>query len=335
MKRSIAVALATLLAIGTIEGAAAEPNRNATSRTFTVVSSGDILLHERTWNQARRDSSTGAMNFDPQFADVKPLFASADLALCHLETPIAKKGTGYRGYPAFNVPPQIIGTIRRLGFDMCGTASNHSFDAGSAGIKRTLDALDAAGIKHTGSARTAAESTVPLVMTVQTDGGPVKVGIIAFTYGFNGIAYPSGHRWAANKINATRIIAAARAARAAGAEIVIAKLHWGSEYTARPNLYQRRLTATLARSGVIDLIDGAHSHSVQPIQKVGDMAAHHGRAQQAGAEDSDHKQHDRAGHQRHQGEAPGRDGCDWEHEAVHVLLRCVLTAGLAEFTSPG
>ena len=243
----------------------------ASPRSLTVVSSGDILLHERTWNQAKRDAQGKGMNFAPQFADVAPLIQGADLALCHLETPIAPAGGPYEGYPTFSVPPQIIPAIVATGFDMCGTASNHSFDQGSAGIRRTLDALDAAGLPHTGSARSKAESTRPLVMTVATRTGTVRVGIVAFTYGFNGIDYPQGHTWAANVIDAPAIIAAAKACRDAGADIVIAKLHWGTEYTSTPNSAQRSLARTLADSGQIDLVDGAHSHSVQPIEHIGRM----------------------------------------------------------------
>ena len=102
-----------------------------------MVSSGDILLHERTWNQAKRDAQGKGMNFAPQFADVAPLIQGADLALCHLETPIAPAGGPYEGYPTFSVPPQIIPAIVATGFDMCGTASNHSFDQGSAGDRKT------------------------------------------------------------------------------------------------------------------------------------------------------------------------------------------------------
>lgn len=240
-------------------------------RVFTVVSSGDILLHERLWNQAKRDASGGRMDFAPQFADVAPLFQHADLALCHLETPLAPVGGPYKGYPVFSSPPQIVKAIVTAGFDMCGTASNHSFDQGSAGIKRTLDDLDAAGIPHTGSARSAAEARQPLVLTVATPSGPVKVGIIAFTYGFNGIGYPQGHTWAANLIDVPAIVRAARACRAAGAEVVIAKLHWGTEYTSQPNAFQHKIARRLAASGQIDLIDGDHTHSVQPIEKVGSM----------------------------------------------------------------
>ncbi len=240
-------------------------------RTFTVVSSGDLLLHERLWNQAIRDGKKSKWDFYPQLADIAPITKPADLALCHLETPLATLGGHYTGYPVFNSPPQIVAAVKKLGFDMCDQTSNHTFDAGSAGIKRTLDYLDAASIAHTGSYRTPAESKVPLVMTVHTAQGDVKVGIIAFTYGFNGIPYPGGKKWLANQISVPKIEAAARQVRAAGAEVVIAKLHWGSEYTNYPNSYQTGIAKKLAASGLINLIDGDHTHSVQPIQKIGKM----------------------------------------------------------------
>jgi poly-gamma-glutamate synthesis protein (capsule biosynthesis protein) len=235
------------------------------------VSTGDILLHERLWKQASKDGAHGAWDFAPQFSDVAGVIRGADLALCHLETPLAKNGGPYSGYPLFNAPPQIVSAIKSTGFDMCGTASNHSFDAGSAGIARTIKALDAAGIAHTGSYQSKSASQVPLVMTVATETGTAKVGIISFTYGFNGLPYPDGHTWAANKISVRKIVAAAKACRAAGADVVIAKLHWGTEYATSPNAQQRSIARRLAASGVIDLIDGDHTHSVQPIEKIGGM----------------------------------------------------------------
>ena len=241
------------------------------SREFRIVSSGDLLLHERTWTQARMDGKHGKWDFYPQLADIKRITSTADLALCHLETPLGKLGGPYSGFPIFNSPPQIVTAVKKLGFDMCDQTSNHSFDAGSAGIKRTLDYLDKAGIAHTGTYRTKAESTVPLIMTVATSHGDVKVGIIAFTYGFNGLPYPNGQKWRANQISVKKIEAAARKARAAGAQVVIAKLHWGEEYTNYPNTYQMSIAKKLAKSGLINLIDGDHTHSVQPIQQIGSM----------------------------------------------------------------
>jgi len=238
-------------------------------RSISIVSSGDILLHERLWAQAEADGTNGNWDFFPQFADLEPVISSADLALCHLETPLAKLDVGYQGYPTFNVPPQITDAITKLGFDMCGTASNHSLDQGFSGITRTIETLDAAGIPHTGTAVSQEAASKPLILDVKTANGIVKVGILSYTYGFNGFERDANKAWSANLIDPEAIIAEAKLARSQGAEIVITKLHWGTEYTNKANDFQTSVAQELADSGLIDLIDGSHSHSVQPIIQIG------------------------------------------------------------------
>lgn len=238
-------------------------------RSISIVSSGDILLHERLWAQAKADGTNGSLDFFPQLADLEPVISSADLALCHLETPLAKLDVGYQGYPTFNVPPQITDAITKLGFDMCGTASNHSLDQGFSGITRTIETLDAAGIPHTGTAVSQEAASKPLILDVQTANGVVKVGILSYTYGFNGFERDADKTWSANLIDPEAIIAEAKLARSQGAEIVITKLHWGTEYTNKANEFQTTVAQQLADSGLIDLIDGSHSHSVQPITQIG------------------------------------------------------------------
>jgi len=247
-------------------------------RTISIVSSGDILLHERLWAQAKADGTNGNWDFFPQFAPLEPVISSADLALCHLETPLAKLDVGYEGYPTFNAPPQITDAIKKLGFDMCGTASNHSLDQGFSGLVRTIEILDVAGIPHTGTAVSQAAASKPLIMDVKTENGVVKVGILSYTYGFNGFERDSDKLWSANLIDPEAIIAEAKLARSQGAEIVITKLHWGNEYTNKANDYQTTLAQQLADSGQIDLLDGSHSHSVQPITQINDtyVAYSHG-----------------------------------------------------------
>jgi len=247
-------------------------------RTISIVSSGDILLHERLWAQAKADGTDGNLDFYPQLADLEPVISSADLALCHLETPLAELGVDYQGYPTFNAPPQITDAIIKLGFDMCGTASNHSLDQGFAGLKRTIETLDAAGILHTGTAVSQDAASRPLIMNVKTENGIVKVGILSYTYGFNGFELEVDKTWSANLIDPVAIIAEAKLARSQGAEIVITKLHWGTEYTNKANDFQTSVAQALADSGQIDLIDGSHSHSVQPLTQIGNtwIAYSHG-----------------------------------------------------------
>lgn len=230
----------------------------------TIVVTGDVLLHERLWTTAQRDGH-GRRDFAPMLAPVKPLVAGADLAVCHLETPLAPRGGPFRGYPLFAGPPEIATALRQTGYDACTTASNHSVDAGAAGVDRTLDTLDAAGLRHTGTARTAAEAATPTIL----DAHGVKVALLSYAYGFNGLARPRGQDWRANQIDEGRIHLAAARARAAGADIVVLICHWGDEYVQRPSDQQRELAPRLLADDDIDLVVGHHAHVVQPIERIG------------------------------------------------------------------
>ncbi|WP_212828477.1 CapA family protein [Catellatospora sp. TT07R-123] len=248
------------------EPAPAPPSPGFAPRTFTVVGSGDVLLHNGLWAQAQRDSPGGGYDFRPILAGVEPVVSAADLAICHLETPLGSPGGPFTGYPVFKVPPQIVPALRDTGYDACSTASNHSIDGGEAGVRRTLDALDRAGIAHAGMARSQAEQDTPTIVTVRG----VRVGLLSYSFGFNGIRRPKGKEWLVNLLEPDRVRAAARRARQAGAEVVIVSVHWGTEYEHRPNSQQLDVARRLLADGSIDLILGHHAHVVQPFERIGD-----------------------------------------------------------------
>lgn len=249
---------------------AAGPTPAPPPADLTVVGAGDILIHPPVWEQAAADAPGDGFDFSPIFAGLRPVISGADLAICHLETPLAPAGGPFRGYPTFAAPPQLAAALARTGYDTCSTASNHTLDQGEAGVVRTIDALAAAGLGWTGSARDRADATTPWVREVELAGGQnVQVGHLSYTFGFNGLSLPPGKAWLANRIDPDRIVAEAEAARAAGAEVVVLSLHWGTEYMSDPDRAQRDLARQLADSGEIDLILGHHAHVVQPVEKIG------------------------------------------------------------------
>jgi poly-gamma-glutamate capsule biosynthesis protein CapA/YwtB (metallophosphatase superfamily) len=201
-------------------------------------------------------------------AGIAPVVSRADLALCHMETVYGADGD-YTGYPAFKSPPEIARALAATGYDGCSTASNHTLDDGAAGIRRTLDAMDRAGLRHAGSARTGREARTATVLRA----GTARIAHLAYTYDTNGFPLPPGEPWAVNLIDPVRVLADARAARKAGADVVVVSLHWGTEWQDAPDELQqslaRRLTA--ARTGGrpdIDLIVGTHAHIPQAYEKV-------------------------------------------------------------------
>src|SRR5690606_33714272 len=169
-------------------------------------------------------------------------------------------------YPYFAAPPQLADAIASAGFDTCSTSSNHALDGGMAGITRTLAGLDRVGVAHTGTARSRQEARTPTVVEVQG----VGVGHLSYTFSFNGLPLPDGRPWAANMIDEEAILAEARRAREAGAEIVVLSLHWGTEYQVEPDAGQVALARSLLAGEEIDLIIGHHAHVVQPFEKLGD-----------------------------------------------------------------
>ena len=74
--------------------------------------------------------------------------------------------------------------------------------------------------------------------------------------------------WSVDLIDVPRIVAQATAARAAGADLVIATIHAGAEYQLLPTAQQKQVDQQLADSGVIDLVIGHHVHVPQPLAKL-------------------------------------------------------------------
>lgn len=238
-------------------------------RQLTVIASGDVLLHESLHRQAARDARAAGLpgyHFDPIFSSVRSVVSGADLAICHLETPLGEPGGPFSGYPLFVVPPQVAPALARTGYDSCSTASNHTIDDGTRGVFRTLDALDAAGLRHAGSHRSAAEKATPTILTIRG----VKIAHLSYTFSLNGLRRPADKPWLVNDLRADAVLDEARRARAAGAQIVIVSLHWGTEYQHRPNSGQVSLARQLLASPDLDLILGHHAHVVQPIERIGD-----------------------------------------------------------------
>jgi len=233
-------------------------------RTVTIIGSGDVLIHPPVWEQAQADGH-GRYDFGPIFASIAPTTRAADLAICEMETPLAPPNGPFQGYPTFSAPPQVLTALKGAGYDSCTTASNHTIDQGFDGLKRTLDELDAAGLKHTGSARTPAEAARPLIMTMRNG---AKVAQLAYSFGFNGLTRPAGHEWEANLTDVPTILAAAHRAKAAGADIVVLSLHWGIEYNHGVTDLQVQQAHALLASPDIDVILGDHAHSVEPFERI-------------------------------------------------------------------
>jgi poly-gamma-glutamate synthesis protein (capsule biosynthesis protein) len=241
------------------------------ARTFSVAATGDILTEAAVLRSAQAAGSNGRLDFAPMLAPVAPIILDADLSICHMETPIAGPGVppGVLGRSEFGgnllvAPPEIAPAIAATGFDRCTTSSNHSWDAGMAGVTTTLAALDAAGVTHVGTARSADEASASSMLVVNG----VRVAHLAYST-YSNTAVPGADSWKLNfTTNPDRVVADVAAARAAGAEVVIVSVHVPHEMNAAPVAQDRQFVEDFTARAAVDLVIEHGPHVVQPLERV-------------------------------------------------------------------
>ena len=235
-------------------------------RQARLAFTGDLLSHTAVFQQAQANGND-ELDYDyrPMFEPVRAALSGADLAICHLETPLSPDNRDLSGYPVFNAPGDLAIALAEVGYDGCSTASNHSLDKGTLGIAATLNLFDEAGLGHAGMARTSEEAATPTLY--QANG--ITIGHLSYTYGLNGFILPADQPWAVNVISVEEILAEARAAAGAGADFVVLSIHWGAEYRVAPTARQRALAKEILAGDEIDLIVGTHAHVIQPVEFTG------------------------------------------------------------------
>jgi len=232
----------------------------------TITFAGDILPA-----QAMRAGCT------EHFWDEVEGFLAADLCCANLESPVVGgkplscATQDITAPPQMNNSPQAVALFTRggWGFNVLSTANNHALDQGVEGLLATLDVLDDLGVRHVGTARSAQERDAFPVLEV----GGITVAFLSWTFGLNRQTAPQGREYLVNAvrlnvpgIDFTPLATQAQQARARGAEVVVACLHWGLEYESFPVAHQMETAQRIIRAGV-DIIVGNHPHGLQPAER--------------------------------------------------------------------
>ena len=229
--------------------------------TFSLAAIGDVMCHNTQYKDAY-NSSTDSYDFSYVFEDIQTYIQSADISIGSLETTFAGKDRGYSNYPTFNSPEQLAYDLSEMGLDVLSTAGNHALDKGFSGLSNTLDVLDDANISHSGTYRSQEDRDSVLIKDVNG----VKVAILSYTYGTNGIPVPSDKEFCVNLIDKDLIKKDIENAKSQNADVIISCMHWGIEYQTTQNDEQEDLANFLFENGV-DIILGNHPHVLQPMEK--------------------------------------------------------------------
>lgn len=216
-----------------------ENQKEETDTTFTLTAIGDVMCHNTQYMDAY-DSDTGTYDFSYVFDNISSYTKTADICIGNLETSFVGEDRGYSNYPTFNSPDSLADSLKSIG----------------------VDVLDKADISHLGTYKTQEDQDKVLIKYVKG----VKIAFIDYTYGTNGISVPSDKKFCINLIDKDLIKKHIETAKNQNADMIVACMHWGTEYQTKQNSEQEELADFLFQNGV-NVIIGNHPHVIQPMEK--------------------------------------------------------------------
>jgi capsule synthesis protein PGA_cap len=224
------------------------------------------------------------------------LLRGGDLTIGNLEVPLTDRGVRAEKLVAMRAPTSGAEELAALGFDLVSLAMNHAMDYGADGMRDTVAALDAAGVRHAGFGESVTEATrarvvpvgdetlaffsfcsaLPLGFNATTDRagvGAIRVrqsfeydsGFLDETPGTPPFVHSGAHE---PDVLAAEVLI--REAKRHHDHVVVA-LHWGVPHCYLPTSqgplaqYQRPLARRLVDAGA-DLVVGHHPHCLHPVE---------------------------------------------------------------------
>jgi poly-gamma-glutamate synthesis protein (capsule biosynthesis protein) len=198
--------------------------------------------------------------------------AAPHVRIINLETAVTKSDDYWKGKGInYRMHPHNVGCISSAKIDCCALANNHILDWGYSGLTETLETLKRAGLKHAGAGRSIEEAALPAVMEIGGEGR-----VIVFSFGSEGSGIPSS--WAASgrrpgvnlleEMSAKTVQRIARQVREVKrpGDIVVASIHWGSNWGYEIPRRHTELAHGLIDEAGVDLIHGHSSHHPKAIE---------------------------------------------------------------------
>lgn len=248
-----------------IENKTTEEKKDFSTLNLTVV--GDFLFESPYYKSIENGDSK-----DLYFNKVKSYFNDDDISIGNMEVVIGNdnmkiSGDGYN----FCAPSWIGPLVSSLDLEVLSTANNHSYDRGVEGINSTIDYFK----NNTDIVTLGTEKQGNTRKTRIIEKNGLKIGFSSFTLGTNikpnkeNVSLINYYKDPYTKEILKNQMSEEISYLKKNADIIITLMHWGTEFTFYPNDEQKEMANYLNSLGV-DIIVGSHSHSIQPIEIIGE-----------------------------------------------------------------
>nr|MCR5304633.1 CapA family protein [Lachnospiraceae bacterium] len=240
--------------------AAEEP---APADTVRIVMTGDVLMHDRIIAAGKNED--GTYDYSRMFENVRGVISAADIAIVNQETILGGVELGLSGYPSFNSPYEVGDAEAEAGFDVILHGTNHALDRSFNGIRNCVSFWEEKHPEITYLGIHDDKEDTEDIFVTECKG--IKIAILNYTYGTNGIRPPEGREYIVDMLKEDRVISDLDRAEEM-ADITVVCPHWGEEYSLGVSDEQRRWTDIFLEHGA-DLVIGTHPHVIEPFETVG------------------------------------------------------------------
>jgi Bacterial capsule synthesis protein PGA_cap len=195
-------------------------------------------------------------------APIKPVLASADVAVVNLETAVTNSGFAATKEFVFRAPPSAFAALRGGSVDVASLANNHGMDHGEQGLRDSLAAARRYRFPVIGAGHDAKRAYAPYRVTVKGQ----RIAVIGATQVLDDHLISAwtagpGKPGLASAKNVPRLLEEVRRVRRSS-DTVVVYLHWGVEAERCPSSRQRQLALALVKAGA-DVVVGGHAHRQQ------------------------------------------------------------------------
>ncbi|WP_323192774.1 CapA family protein [Halostella sp. PRR32] len=227
---------------------------------------GDVMLGRKVNERQRRRDATAV------WGDTLEQLRSFDALCINLECCLSGRGTRWtrtrRPFHFRADPDWAVRALEAAGVDYACLANNHVLDFEEPALRDTLDALDAAGIRHSGAGRTRSGALDPATVSL----GELTVAVVAFTDNTPEYAADEDSPGTArveidvdDERTRRLVTESLDRARAADPDLIVASLHWGPNMVEGPPEPFREFGRWLVNRGV-DLIHGHSAHVFHGVE---------------------------------------------------------------------
>jgi poly-gamma-glutamate synthesis protein (capsule biosynthesis protein) len=200
------------------------------------------------------------------FERLRPLL-NADFTIANSDAPITAliEPWDRSKKDSYQMAPPAAAALAGAGIDAISLANDHVMDRGPNGLSDTLVNAGRAGISAIGAGDDIARAQQPLILKSAVG----TIGVVAFTEYSDRDAQAARTRPGAMVLDREALERGIGTARAAGAEWVVAYVHWGDVYNT-VNARQRYWAQQLSRAGYA-MVVGTGPHVAQPVEVINGM----------------------------------------------------------------